>query len=1028
VIWNFCIRRPVLTIVVFVIIAIFGLYGYTQMPVREDPDVDFPIVSVDVVLLGAEPSVIETEIIEVLEEEINTIEGLKTLTSTARDAVGTITAEFELWRDIDVAAQDVRDRVDRARNDLPDDIEEPIVRKQDPDAQAIMWIALTADERWSMVELSEYADKNIKERLQNVRGVGQILVGGERAYAVRVRLDAARLAAHGVTVQDVVDTIRRNNVDIPAGRVESRQREFVIKVQGQFDAPGPLNDLVITERGGVPVRIADVGEAVDGVENDRQVARFKRTPAVGLGVVKQSDANTVALAEAITERIAEIAESFPPGVTYTIATDNSEFVKESIDDLVTTIFLATGLVVLVVLIFLRSPRSTLITSLAIPTSLLGGMAMMNVLGFSLNNISMLGLILAIGIVVDDAIVVLESSYRHMESGAEPRPATRTGTTEVAFPAIANSLSLAAVFIPVAFTGGLIGRFFYEFGLTVAMTVFASTLTALTLTPMLCSRILRYRKRHGRLFEMSERHLQAIERGYSALLARAFRFKPVTLALGVLALALGISAFTRLPTEFSPSVDRNGFLGIFETPEGATLEETDALARAIEDVYETVPEIKHQFVAVGLSQAGPGKVNNGIVFTKLHPREERERHQAEIMQELRGRLAGIPRGRAFVVERSSSGPISGEALQLVLLNPSLDELVDWQDRIMGWMRGQPDYVGVRSDLRVNKPQLSLTIDRDKASQMGISVADISNTLRLLLGEPEVSKIERASERYEVITEVIDAGEMTPAMLDELHVRAGSGELVPLGNIVSFEETIGPSEIHHYNRLRSVTISASNPPGYALGDALDKLTDHVEATLPASFDYEPAGQAKEYRESFYYLSITIVFSVVFIYLVLAAQFESLLHPLTILLTLPLATVGAFGSLWLLGMSFNIYSFIGTIMLLGMVTKNAILLVDYTNVLVARGRDVTEAAREAARVRFRPVLMTAISTMLGMTPIALGFGAGGEARAPLGVAVAMGLFTATALTLLVIPVLYVLLDRAQRALVGLLRGRRHAEPGVA
>lgn len=1012
-IWNFCIRRPVLTIVVFVIMAIFGLYGYTQMPVRENPDVDFPIVSVNVVLLGAEPEVIETEIVEPLEQEINTIEGLKTLTSTAREQVGTITAEFELWRDIDVAAQDVRDRVDRARRELPDDIEEPIVQKLDPDAQAIMWLALTGDDRWDAVQLTEYADKRIKERLQNVRGVGQVLVGGERAYAVRVELEPTLLAAHGVTVQDVVDTIQRNNVDIPAGRVESRAREFLIKIEGQFDSPEPINDLIITERDGATIRIADVGRAFAGIENDRQVARFAGEVTVGLGIVKQSDANTVALAEAVHERIDRISQDFPPGLRYRVATDQSTFVEENIDDLVTTIFLATILVIAVVLAFLRSPRGTLITSVAIPTSLLGGMLAMYVLGFSLNNVSMLGLILAIGIVVDDAIVVLESSHRHLERGERPMQAARTGTTQVAFPAIANSLSLASVFIPVALTGGLIGRYFFEFGLTVAFTVFASTFTALTLTPMLCSRILRYRKRHNVLFRMSERHLQNLEKGYEWLLERAFRHRVVTIVLGILAFALGLVAFRILPTEFTPPVDRAEFMIAFQTPEGATLAETDAFARKIEAALASVDEVEHQFLAVGLARSGPGKVNEGISFVHLSPRGERERHQSAIMQELRGKFARLPDGRAFVIEESG-GPQSEAPLQVVLQHTELDALAEEQDRVMGWMRAQPEYIGVNSDLKMNKPQLRVTIRRDKASQMGISVAEIANTMRYLLGETDVSKIERDSERYDIITEVAGAGAMVPAALEQLYVRSASGQLVPLETVVEVEETIGPSEIHHFNRLRSVTISASNPPGVTLGAALEKLELWIDENVPTSFNRELTGLADTFRESFFYLSITIVFAIVFIYLVLAAQFESFIHPFTILMTLPLATVGAFGSLLLLGMTFSILSFIGLIMLLGMVTKNAILLVDYANVLKAEGREAVEAAREAARIRLRPVLMTAVSTMLGMMPIALGFGAGGEARAPLGVAVASGMAASTVLTLIVIPVVYSLMDRVQTAVV--------------
>ena len=1019
-IWNFCIRRPVLTMVVFVIVAIFGMYGYFQMAVREFPDVDFPIISVNVVLLGAEPEVIETEIIEPLEEEINTIEGLKELRSEAREQVATITAEFELWRDIDVAAQDVRDRVDRARRDLPDDIEEPIVRKLDPDAQAIMWIALTGDERWDEVRLTEYADKSIKERLESIRGVGRIMIGGERGYAVRVRLDPAKLAAHRLTVQDVVETIRRNNVDIPSGRIESTNREFLIKTRGQFSSAAPINELIVTYRDGAPVRIADVGEAVDGVESDRRVARFSGEVSVGLGVVKQSDANTVALAKDMRKRMARVAEHFPPGLVYRIAMDGSQHVEENIADLVKTIFLATGLVMMVVLIFLRSGRGTLITSLAIPTSLLAGIAVMNMLGFSLNVISMLGLILAIGIVVDDAIVVLESTYRHMEGGAESRPASRTGTTEVAFPAIANTLSLAAVFIPVAFTGGMIGQFFFEFGLTVTVTVLASTLTALTLTPMLCSRILRVTERHGFLFRRSERHLRAVERAYSWILERALRHRAITVVIAVGTFAAGIHFFNRLSREFTPPVDNSSFMLFFETPEGATLAETDRFAQGIESVLAGMPEVMHQFLAIGLSEGGgPGNVNEGISFVSLTPREEREPHQSEVMQELRSRFAHLPGGRVFVMETTDIGP-GGAPLQMVLQHTNIDELASRQDAVMGWMRSQPDYVGVNSDLKMNKPQVDITINRDKASQMGISVADISNTMRYLLGEPDISKIERDGERYDVITEVVNKGEMVPSALSDLYLRAADGALVALGNLVDIKETIGPSKIHHFNRMRAVTISASTPPGVTLGDALSRLQRHLDDTLPADFDYAATGKAKDFQESFYYLTITIIFSVVFIYLVLAAQFESFLHPLTILMTLPLASIGAFGMLYVLGMAFSIFTFIGLIMLLGLVTKNAILLLDYANVLAARGLSTMEAAKQAARIRFRPVLMTAISTVLGMMPIALGFGAGAEARSSLGICVAAGMLASTALTLLVIPVVYTLVDNLQMWVLRVFGGR--------
>ncbi|MFW6236113.1 MAG: efflux RND transporter permease subunit, partial [Desulfovibrionales bacterium] len=732
-IWNFAIRRPVLTVVVFLILTIFGIYGYYRMPLRENPDVEFPVVSVNVVLPGAEPEVVETEIIEPLEEQINTVEGLKKLTSTAREQVGIVTAEFELWRDQDIAAQDVRDRVSRARRELPDGVDEPIVRKLDPDARAIMWIALTGGDRWDAVELSQYADETIKPRLESIRGVGQIMIGGEKRYAVRVVLDPEKLAAYRVSVQEVVETIQRNNIDIPSGRIESRAMEFLVKTKGQFSSPGPINDLIITSVDNAPVRIGDVGRAVAGVEDERQLARFTGETTIGLGVIKQSEANTVAVAQSVRERIEQLSGDFPPDMSYTIATDDAVYIRESIRDLLYTIGIATVLVVLVVFGFLRNGWGTLITGLAIPASLFGGMAVMSVLGFSVNTLTMLGLILAIGIVIDDAIVVLESSFRHLEQGAESGPAARVGTTEVAFPAVANTLSLAAVFIPVAFTAGIIGRFFFEFGLTVAVTVFASTFTALTLTPMLCSKFLRP-PRHGRISRMLETGLERAERGYAWLLARAFKHWLLTVCIAVVALGLGLFLATQLSTEFMPSADRSQFMISFEVPEGSTLARTDAYARRIEEVLQETEQVRHFFLAIGLSRgAGPGKVNEGISFVQLVPRDEREMHQSEIVQHLREVLARIPGGRSYLIEEMGA-LAQGAPLQVVLQHPDLSALAGKQDELMAWMREQPQFVGVNSDLTMNKPQVEVAINRDKASLLGISVTDISNAMRFLLGEP------------------------------------------------------------------------------------------------------------------------------------------------------------------------------------------------------------------------------------------------------------------------------------------------------
>lgn len=1014
-IWNFCIRRPVLTVVVFLIVGIFGFYGYNQLAVREFPDVEFPVVNVNVTLPGAEPEVIETEVLEPLEEEMNTVEGLKELRSTAREEVGTITAEFELWRDIDIAAQDVRDRVNRAQRELPTDAEAPIIRKQDPDARAIMWLAVQGDERWNTIEITEYIDNQIQPELEGMRGVGQIQIGGERKLAVRIKLDHEKMAAHRVTVGDVVNTIQANNVDIPSGRIEGKQREFLVKTQGQFSGPEPFNDLIIRYQDGSPVRLGDVGEAVEGVENERTLARFNGRPTVGMGIVKQSDANTVLLAETVRDRMQEIEQTFPPGLEYTVAGDDSQFIAENINDLQMTIIIATVLVILVILFFLRSGWATLISSIAIPTSLATGMAMIYVFNFSLNVLTMLAFILVIGIVVDDAIVVLESVYRHMEEGASQMAGARVGTTEIAFAAIANTLALGAVFLPVAFTEGMIGRFFFEFGVTVAVTVFASTLTALTLTPLMSSRLLTVPDRTGWFWNLTEKIFTTMESTYEWLLDWSLNHRFIVILLALAALGTGIFFFQAIDKEFAPSEDRGEFMISFETPEGATLEETDQYAKKIESVLADVPEVNRYFLAIGLSQGGPGKVNSGISFVRMSHRTERERGHLEIMEEVRNRLAKIPDGSAYVLEPGGPGGGGQAPLQIVLQHQELNGLAEEQESIMQWMRRQEEFVGVNSNLKMNKPQVNVQIDRDKASEFGLSVADLSNSMRYLLGEPDISQIERGNERYEVIPELIGQSRIVPSIINELYVRGDSGELINMANVVNVSEGAGPSEIHHFNRQRSATISASTPQGVVLGEALQKLRGRLSEELPTGFSWETSGQAQEMQESFYYLTISLVFAIVFIYLVLAAQFESWLHPFTILMTLPLAAVGAYGMLYGLDMTFSIFTFIGTIMLVGLVTKNGILLIDYANIMVERGYSTMEAAREAGRIRFRPVLMTAVSTILGMMPIALGYGAGGESRAPLGWTVAGGMFTATVLTLLVIPVVYTLFDRVAGYLTG-------------
>ncbi len=779
-IWNFCIKRPVFTTVIFLILAIFGIYGYSDLPVRNFPDIDIPVVSVDVVLPGAEPEVVEREIIDPLEEEINTIEGLDTLQSTAREQVASITAEFNLERDIDIAAQDVRDAVERARRRLPSDAEAPIVRKLDMDAMPIVWVAFTGDERWDEVRMSDYVDQYVVNRLEPLPGVGRVMVGGDQQYAVRVVLDHEKLAAHRVTVQDVVSTIQANNVDIPSGRIEGKTREFMVKTLGRLDSPEAFNRLIVGQGLEGPVRLADVGEARDGVESDRRLSRFNRLPALGVGVIQQSGANTVEVAQQVVRRMEEIGPDLPEGLDYHIASDQSEFISESIRDLQVSILLATLLVFVVIMFFLRSLGATLITTVAIPTSLAVGMALIYAFGFSMNVITLLGLILVIGIVVDDAIVILESSYRHLEEGSSQKASARVGTTEVAFAAIANTLSLGAVFIPVAFTRGIIGRIFFEFGITVAVTIFASTFTALTLTPMLCSRFLRVSPSRGWVSRSIDRGLDRLGDFYNLVLNWSLKHRGMVVLLAVVVLVSGILFFLGLSTEFQPDIDAGEFILSFETAEGTTLRETDRYVTQIEEYLEKQAEVDNFFLLIGGMGAGE-EVNSGMIIVGLVDRADRADHEQVIMDRYRNDLEQIPGGQIYTVQ--FGGPGGGEApLQAVIQHEDLEELDRLQREITDWMRQQPEFVGVDADLSLERPQVEVRFDRDIAAQHGISVTEISQALRYLLSQPEIGEVEIGQQRYDLISEIASRGRTVPDLLEEIYLRDSAGELVALANLV------------------------------------------------------------------------------------------------------------------------------------------------------------------------------------------------------------------------------------------------------
>ena len=1001
---DLSIRRPVLAWVFTLLILIVGVIGYQSLSVREMPDTDFPVVTVTVNWRGASPDVLETEVTDLIEEEVNTIEGIKTIVSQTREERASITIEFLLEVDVDVAAQDVRDAISRVRRRLPDDIDEPQVVKLDIDAQPIMWVSVNSD--WmERTQLADYVDRYISERLQILPGVGQIRTGGSQAFAVRIELDAARMAAYDVTVAEVAQALRRENLERPSGRIESFLREFVVRTEGRFERPEDFNHLVIASRNGTPVYLRDVGEAVQGVRSDRNLARFNQNPSVGMGVLRQSQANTLDVANRVAEELVRIQPNLPAGVHMQVAFDGSRFIQESVTSTLQTLILAALLVVVVIFIFLRSLRSSFIPAVVIPVAVLGTFGVMNFLGFSINVITLLGLILAIGLLVDDAIVMLENIYRHMEMEHEdPIEAARNGAAEIAFAVIVSSITLAAVFVPVAFVSGMIGVFFFEFGLTVASAIFISTFIALTLTPMLCSRIIRVKQSHNRVYNWLEAGFDALGRGYAGLLRRALRHRVLTVMTGLLMFAAGLYIGSVLPGEFAPQQDQGSLIAAFRGPEGATLEYMDRYLAEVEQIVESIPEIRSYMGILGM---GGGPPNRGIMFMTLTDRHERERDQFEVMNELRQRTAGVPGIMVFLRERSPfGGRQDTRPVQFVVQHPDMATLAEGSEEMVQRLRDTPGFLDVDSDLELNRPELVVRIDRDRAAVLGISVAEISEALQILLGGVDVTDYQERGKQYEVIVRLREEDRAQPRDLDRIHLRARSGHLVPLSNLASYREAVGPSQINHYNRVRSVTISA-NLDGVVLGDALSQVRAMAEDIFPAETSYELAGTARDMEESFRALFFTLFLAVVIVFLVLAAQFNSWIHPFTIMLGLPLALVGAFGALWLAGQTLNIFSFIGLIMLTGLVTKNGILLIDYTNRQREAGMERQEAVLLAGTVRLRPILMTAVTTIFGVLPIALGMGAGGEARAPLGIVVIGGMTVSTLLTLVLVPVIYTLLD---------------------
>ncbi len=1003
-----CIRRPVFGTVLSLIIVLLGLAAYQRLTVREYPNIDPPVVTVRTQYPGASARIVETQVTKVLEDSLAGIEGIDYMSSTSRQETSYVSIHFNLNRDPDVAASDVRDRASRVRDRLPDEIDEPIIQKAEADAEPIIYLSFSSD-RHSPLELTDYADRYVKDQIQTLPGVAEVQVFGERRYAMRIWLDPLRLAAYDLTPQDVEDALRGQNVEVPAGVIESSSREFTVVSKTDLTTPEQFDDIVLKQAAGYLVRLSDVGRAELGAEDDTTFTRVNGRTAVALGVVKQATANPLDVSQALQDRLPALTDNLPQGMKVEIAYDKSVFIAASIHNVNATIGEAVLLVVLIIFFFLRSLRATIIPLVTIPVSLIGAFAMMYFLGFSINTLTLLALVLAIGLVVDDAIVMLENIFRHVEEGMSPLQAAYKGSSEIAMAVVAMTLTLAAVYTPIAFLTGTTGRLFTEFALTLAGTVLVSGFVALTLTPMMCSKLLRHEKKHNVLYNLVERGLNGLTAGYRWLLSAALRARPLVLLIGLAVAGSSWFLFNSLASELAPYEDQGTIIGVFTGPTGSTSAYTDKYARQLEQIYAKVPEAERYFVVAGFRVP-----SRGISFIKLMPWDQRERSQQEIVNSLRPQMGDVPGVLAFPVNPAPLGQGgSSTPVQFVIqTSQPYSELQAMVERMMERARENPGLVNVDTDLKLDKPQLSVDIDRNKVADMGVGVQTLGRTLETLIGGRQVTRFERDGEQYDVMVQVADADRATPGNLRQIYVRGADGEMVQLSNLVHVTETVAPQELKHFNQLRSATLEASLAPGYSLGEALAFLEQAAAEVLPAEAQTDYSGLSREFKEASTGLYLTFVLALGFIFLVLSAQFESFRSPFIIMLTVPLSITGGLLALFLTGGTLNIYSQVGLVTLIGLITKHGILIVQFANQLREEGRAKVDAVVEAAVLRLRPILMTTGAMVLGAVPLAIATGAGAQSRQDIGSVIVGGLLVGTFFTLFVIPAVYTYLSWRETA----------------
>ncbi|POR46684.1 efflux RND transporter permease subunit [Bosea psychrotolerans] len=1006
------VRRPVLSTVLSLLVILIGAVSYTRLTVREYPNIDEPIVSVRTVYTGASAEIIETQVTQILENSIAGIEGIEIISSTSRQESSNISVRFRPDVDPDVAASDVRDRVSRVRGRMPTEIDEPIIAKVEADAQPIMYLSLISS-RHNPLELTDFADRFITDRVQNITGVAEVRIQGERRYAMRIWLDRARMAAYTITVQEIEAALRAQNVEIPSGRIESNNREFTVLSQTSLTTPEQFEQIVVKDANGFPVKLRDVAKVELGALAERNAAWFSGKPSVTIGIVKQATANPLDVSSGIRAALPEIIDDLPDGMGIETSYDTSIFIDRSIEAVYRTVGEAVLLVVLIIFLFLRSARATLIPLVTIPVSLIGSFALMYAFGFTVNTLTLLSMVLAIGLVVDDAIVVLENVHRHIEDGMEANKAAVRGINEIAFAVIAMTLTLVAVYAPMAFSTGRTGKLFVEFALTLAGAVLVSGFVALTLTPMMCAKLLKHESSHGRLYNLLEAGFEAMSRGYRRSLRAALAIRPVIVLLALCVAGGSYYFFTHLRSELAPVEDRGTITAIGVAPEGATLTFTADYARRVEEFFSKLPEVQNYLVIVGFPD-----VTRAIAFARLKPWEERTRKQQDIVAEINKGLSQIPGIRLFATNPPSlgQGGANSKPVEFVLRSSEpYEQIKGYVDQVLAEVAGSPVLTNLESNLILDKPQLRVSIDRQRAADLGVGVDVIGRTMETLLGGRQVTRFNMNGEQYDVVLQVAGQDRNTPQAMQSIYLMGRNGVTVQLSSLVSIAENVAPKELIRFNQLRSATITAVPGPGYSLGDALSVLEKASAKVLPKTVQIDYSGQSREFKQSGSSIAIVFLLALGFIYLVLAAQFESFIDPVVIMVSVPLSLTGALAALYFTGGTMNVYSQIGLITLVGLITKHGILILEFTNQLREEGKEMVDALVEAAELRLRPILMTTGAMVLGALPLAWAHGAGAESRSQIGWVIVGGMSFGTLLTLYVVPVAYTYLARAKRSVHG-------------